>query len=158
MAHNFALVEAGTQILFECLVCSRQIAFARPGEGQPCAIADGDGWLPAEEADRYLEPCETPYTPPVPVPEVITKRQFLIQLIRSSLVTEAEAATVAVQPPALVEAMLTPMPTEAKIEARLTWASMTEVLRHDPLVELAIASGVMTEEQADQFFIAAAEI
>jgi hypothetical protein len=158
MAHNFALVEAGTQILFECLVCSRQIAFARPGEGEPSAIPNGDGWLPAENADDYLESCETPITPQVPVPDKITKRQFLIQLIRSSLVTEAEAATVATQPPALVESMLSPMSAEAKLEARLTWASMTEVLRHDPLVELAIASGVMTSEQADQFFIAAAEI
>lgn len=95
---------------------------------------------------------------PAPVPESITKRQFLIQLVRSGMVAPSETATVATQPPALVSSMLSAMPEEAQIEANLTWASMTQVLRFDPLVVLAVASGVMTDAQADDFFRAAAAI
>jgi len=99
-----------------------------------------------------------PETPPVPVPDVVTKRQFLIQLLRSGMVTAEEVPTLASQPPALMAAVLAAMPEEQALEANLSWAAMTQVERFSPLTLAAAAAAGTTEAQLDEFFIAAAQI
>lgn len=100
----------------------------------------------------------TPDEPFVPVPETITKRQFLIQLLRSGMATSEEAATLPLQPPAAIVAVFAQLPTEAALEAQLTWASMTLVERSSPINALAVAAGIVTEAQLDDFFRAASVI
>lgn len=160
MSHTFALLDAGSQILFECSACSRQIAFARMGEGEPHAYYDSETqlWYPPENAGDYLSSCDIPVDPVAPVPASISKRQFLIQLLRSGMVTAEEVPLLAVKPPAAVTSVLAGLSQGASFEVTLTWAAMTEVLRHDALIDLAVGAGLMTSEQLDAFFIAAAEI
>lgn len=118
-------------------------------------VVDADA--PAPPWGVVVPPSE-PETPPVPVPEAVTKRQFLIQLFRSGMVAPEEVPTLATQPPALMNAVLSQMPTEMALEAQLSWASMTQVERHSPLTLAAAAAGGTTDEQLDQFFIAASVI
>lgn len=99
-----------------------------------------------------------PEAPPVVVPEVVTKRQFLIQLLRSGMVASSEVPTLAIQPPALMSAVLSNLPTEQALEANLSWAAMTQVERYSPLTLAAAAAAGTTEQQLDDFFIAAAQI
>lgn len=99
-----------------------------------------------------------PETPPTPVPEVVTKRQFLIQLLRSGMVDPSEVPTLATQPPALMSAVLSSLPSEQALEAHLSWAAMTQVERYSPLTLAAAAAAGTTEQQLDDFFIAAALI
>ena len=72
--------------------------------------------------------------------------------------TEAEAAMLPLQPPASIAAIFAGLPSEMALEASLTWATMTEVYRHDPLIEAAVAASLMTEADLDLFFTAAAAI
>lgn len=157
MTHTFAYVSVDeAQALFECSVCHRQIGFVLPGLGEPHAIPDGDAYVVPDGADAYLEPCTV--AEPTPIPQVITKRQFLIELLREGMVTEAEVPMLAVTPPASINTLFAGLPTEAGLEVILTWASMTEVERHNPLIDMAVAGGVMTDPDLDAFFIAAAQI
>lgn len=145
------------QAIFKCSVCNREIGFVLPGLGDPSAVLSGDSWNPPEDADRYVDPCTQP-EPPAEVPQVITKRQFLIQLVRSGLVAPSEASTLAIQPPALMEGILNSMPLEAAVEARIGWAAMTQVERYSPLVLAAAEANNITSQDLDLFFIAAGEI
>lgn len=99
-----------------------------------------------------------PEPPPVVVPEVVTKRQFLIQLLRSGMVSPSEVPTLSTQPPALMAAIFSQIPTEQALEATLSWASMTQVERYSPLTMAAAAASGTTQAQLDEFFIAAAQI
>ena len=100
----------------------------------------------------------TPETPPTLVPDVVTKRQFLIQLLRSGMVAAEEVPTLSMQPPALMSAVLSSLPAEQALEANLSWAAMTQVERYSPLTLAAAAAAGTTEAQLDEFFIAAAQI
>jgi hypothetical protein len=101
-------------------------------------------------------PDPEPEAPPVsPVPDVVTKRQFLIQLLRAGMVAPEEVATLALQPPALMSAVLDAMSEADELEARLSWGAMTQVERYSPLTLAAAAAAGTTEEQLDDFFRAA---
>lgn len=157
--HTLALVSVdASQALFECSTCGRQAGFVLPGQGQPCAVADGDSWAPPEDADNYMDACEIPVEPAIEVPEFITKRQFLIQLLRSGMVAAEEVPTLATSPPALLAPAIAGMSAEDQLELTLTWASMTVVERYGPLTMAAAASAGTTEAQLDAFFIAAGAI
>lgn len=116
---------------------------------------DADAAAPSWHQD---EQAPTVDPGPEPVPETITKRQFLIQLVRSGMVATSEASTLATQPPALMEPVLAAMSATDALEARLSWASMTQVDRHSPLTLAAAAAAGTTEEQLNDFFRAAALI
>jgi hypothetical protein len=159
VTHTLAFVSADeAQALFECSVCHRQVGFVLPGLGEPQATPDGSAYAAPEGADAYLDPCEVPVDPIVPVPDVITKRQFLIQLLRSGMVSESEVPTLATTPPALLAPAIAGMTTEQQLELTLTWASMTIIERHGELTMAAAASAGTTEVQLDSFFIAAGAI
>lgn len=139
-------------------------------EGHLQRLTDLDGNTVASEAYSLVEanmspswglpdPDPTPpEEPPAPVPESVTKRQFLIQLLRAGMVAPEEVATLALQPPALMSAVLDAMPEADALEARLSWGAMTQVERFSPLTLSAAAAAGTTEEQLDDFFRAAALI
>lgn len=157
--HTLALVSVdASQALFACSTCGRLAGFVLPGQGQPCAVPDGDSWAPPEDASNYMDACEIPVEPAVDVPEFITKRQFLIQLLRSGMVAAEEVPALATTPPALLAPAIAGMTTEQQLELTLTWASMTVVERYGPLTVAAAASAGTTEAQLDAFFIAAGAI
>jgi hypothetical protein len=55
-------------------------------------------------------------------------------------------------------AVLAAMPSEQGLEARLSWAAMTQVERYSELTLAAAAAAGTTQQQLDEFFIAAAQI
>ena len=96
--------------------------------------------------------------PTPPVPQVITRRQFFIQLVRAGMVTLEQASTLPDAPPEALAAAFSQLEPQQAVEVSLTWRTMTQVERGSPLVAAAIAGGVITDDQADAFFIAAAGI
>lgn len=157
-AHDWVFQGADAdQATFKCSICDRVMAFVLPGLGEPSAVLSGDSWAVPEDANSYVDPCTQPEPPPE-VPLVITKRQFLIQLVRSGMVSPSEADTLAIQPPALMSPILAAMPTEQALEARIGWAAMTQVERYSPLVLAAAEANNISSQDLDLFFIAAGEI
>jgi len=80
-----------------------------------------------------------------PVPASVTRRQLLLELAASGLITpeEALAAATSGAVPARMEPVFATLPEEAALAARITWASMGEALLSDPLVAaLAAAEGL----------------
>jgi hypothetical protein len=97
---------------------------------------------------------------PVPVPRVITRRQLLIALAASGVVS-AEEALAAAQTgavPAAIAGIFDLLPAGQALAARITWATMTEVYREDPLIAAIVAAGVATREQVDALFRMAAGV
>jgi hypothetical protein len=156
VTHAFAYQSAGDGIAaFRCANCGIPLNFVLPTFGEPTAVADGDGWAMPEGWEVYVGSCE-PATSDVPL--VITKRQFLIQLLRAGMVDASEVPTLAITPPALMAAVIAGMTTEEQLETTLSWASMTQVERYSPLTLAASAAAGTTTEQLDDFFRAAAQI
>lgn len=91
-----------------------------------------------------------------PVIPAITKRQFLIQAVIAGIVEAADAESGAI--PAPIAAVFDSLPTEQKIAARITWATMTVIERNEPLVAAVAAAFGMTESQIDNFFLQAATL
>jgi hypothetical protein len=97
---------------------------------------------------------------PPPVPEVISRRQLLIALVAAGLITETEALAAAQTGavPAAIDAFFGTLPSAQQIAARITWATMTVVERHHPLVHAVIDAQLATAEQVDALFTAAAAL
>lgn len=47
----------GTQVLFTCSVCQKEIAFARQGDGEPFATSVDGQWLHPANPEQWLGPC-----------------------------------------------------------------------------------------------------
>jgi hypothetical protein len=157
MEHAFAYAsETDSLVTFTCPNCGKSLVLNKPGVGEPSAIADGGSWTFSDELLPNTQPCEIVVTPEVPLQ--ISKRQFLIQLLRSGMVAESEVPTLATTPPALMAPAIAGMTTEQQLELTLTWASMTVVERYGELTTAAAASAGTTEAQLDEFFIAAGAI
>lgn len=91
-----------------------------------------------------------------PVPASITRRQCARAMFMQGLITgpEALAMTQNGTPPALVETMLTAMPDDAEVLARIDFAADT-YMRSNPLL-VALMEGTGADAAAiDAFFIAA---
>lgn len=97
---------------------------------------------------------------PSPLPDVISRRQLLIALAAAGFIS-AEEALAAAQTgavPAAIGAIFGLLPAEQALAARITWATMTEVYREDPLIGAIVAAGVASAEQVDELFCAAASV
>lgn len=92
---------------------------------------------------------------PIVIPS-ITTRQFLIAAVSAGFITPAEAVSGAVPP--FLAASLAALPTAEQVAAQITWAKMTVIGRHEPLVIAAAAELGLNEEQVDAFFIQTATI
>ena len=91
---------------------------------------------------------------PPPVPQLISRRQLLIALAAAGFIS-AEEALAAAQTgavPAAIGGIFDLLPAEQALAARITWATMTEVYRGDPLIGAIVAAGVATAEQVDECF------
>ena len=91
--------------------------------------------------------------PPI-VPAAISFRQLILGLLGSGFLTAEQALAAAesrARPPQL-EAIIATLPEEAALTARITWATIAEARRTDPLFAALIAAGHATEAQVDELF------
>jgi hypothetical protein len=118
---------------------------------EPCAI---DGRV----VNGVYSPPVVPEPEPPPVPASITRRQMLLQLALSEMITgqEALAAAQTGAVPAAVQAVFDQLEPADKLAAEITWATMSEADRGHPLVAALAATQAMTEADIDDFFRAAA--
>jgi hypothetical protein len=112
--------------------------------------------LTPEEEAGILEASNAP----PPVPAAISRRQLLIALTSAGLITDAEALAAAQTGavPAVIDAFFGTLPPAQQTAARITWATMTQVERHHPLVQGVIDANLATAEQVDALFRAAATL
>jgi hypothetical protein len=116
--------------------------------------------VPLEPAPVEEVVTEPPPPSPPPVPRVISRRQLLIALTQAGLITEAEALAAAQTGavPEAIDGFFATLPSAQQIAARITWATMTQVERHHPLVQGVINAQLATAEQVDALFTAAAAL
>jgi hypothetical protein len=83
----------------------------------------------------------------------MTFAQLLIGLVAEAWITEAEGeGWLAGTLPAPVLALISTLPPEARFPAKARAISPSEVIRHDPLVEMLGAAQGKTPAQLDAFF------
>jgi hypothetical protein len=97
---------------------------------------------------------------PAPPPVSISRRQLLIALAAAGFISSEEALAAAQTgaAPAAIGAIFDLLPAEQALAARITWATMTEVYREDPLITAIVAAGVASAEQVDELFRMAAGV
>lgn len=100
-----------------------------------------------------------PPSPP-PVPDDVSFWQFLRAAKEAALITHAEAMAALQRRvmPGVFAAALASLPQSVRENAEIKFAGITRVLRADPLFDLLFAAEVVTPEQLDAVFIAAAQI
>jgi hypothetical protein len=101
----------------------------------------------------FRPPAHVP-APPPPVPTTISFRQLILGLLGSGFLTAEQALAAAetrARPPQL-DAIIATLPEDAALSARITWATMSEARRADPLFTELIAAGHATPEQVDELF------
>lgn len=115
----------------------------------------------AEKGQLYQDGEFTDPPPaPLPVPEVISDRQFFHALAVLGMITEAEAlaAVKTGDPPAAMDAFLSALPDDQEFGARMLLEGATTFQRSHPLT-LAFAAGMnMTDEQTDDLWRLAASL
>lgn len=93
---------------------------------------------------------------------ILTLRQFILALTLSdpAFITNEEAIAFASDKtvPASIQAVFDGLPVEYRVPAVLTFKTMQNVPRNDPLVAAAGQSWGLTTEQLDQFFLTAFEL
>jgi hypothetical protein len=60
--------------------------------------------------------------------------------------------------PAAIARVFDLLPAEQALAARITWATMTEVYREDPLIGAIVTAGVASADQVDELFRVAARV
>ncbi len=131
----------------EGFVVENAALVADNGTARSGGVWDGVSFQPPEPA-------------PEPVPRVTSRRQLLIALAAAGFIS-AEEALAAAQTgavPAATARIFDRLPAEQALAARITWATMTEVYRGDPLIGALVAAGVATSEQVDAVFRVAAGV
>lgn len=113
-----------------------------------------------DHASRGLVPL--PVHVPDPAVELATRRaqmqlsprQLFIGMAAAGVITPDEAVETAKTRniPALVEGVVASLPLAEQTAVRVTWATMTVILRLDPMVALLGAAAGLTPEQIDDFF------
>lgn len=98
--------------------------------------------------------------PQPPPPIVVSFLQFILAARRLNFITHSEAVSAVklrIMPPAFAQA-LSYLPEEARMEAELRFAGMTQIVSSDPLMELVVQAGIATKEQLDGVFALAESI
>lgn len=96
---------------------------------------------------------------PIVIPS-ITTRQFLIAAMGAGFITSAEAlaASTSGAVPASIATSFAELSPAGQVVAQITWAKMTAIARHEPLVIAAAARLGLNDEQVDAFFLQASTI
>lgn len=96
---------------------------------------------------------------PIVIPS-ITTRQFLIAAMGAGFITSAEAlaASTSGAVPASIATSFAELSPAGQVVAQITWAKMTVIARHEPLVIAAAARLGLNDEQVDAFFLQASTI
>lgn len=133
MVGRYAIIENGR--VANIAVAEPDYAAARGWLELPHGV--GPGWL--YDGQTFSSPPE----PTVPVPASITPRQCRLILSAQGLLSDVEA-----------------MIAQQDEATRITWEYALEFRRDDPLLVQLAANLVppLTDEQIDQFFIAAAQL
>lgn len=105
-----------------------------------------------ERDNAVVEPVST-------VPESITRRQCAMMMFSLQMISGAEAIAMTQSgiPPAAVQAYLDTLPEPQRTMATMDFAAMN-YFRENPLLLALMAANNMTEQQVDEFFIAAAAL
>lgn len=84
----------------------------------------------------------------------ITPRQLFLGLMKEGFITpeEAIAAAQSRTAPAAIAAVLDSLPPMERATAYITWGSMMEVQRSNPLVATIAATTSLSEKELDLFF------
>jgi hypothetical protein len=121
---------------------------------RPMKLVDG-ALVPLSDADlAQWQADQASVAPSAAVPEAISFRQLILGLLGSGFLTVEQALAAAesrARPPQL-EAIIATLPDEAALAARITWATIAEARRTDPLFATLIAAGHATEAQVDELF------
>lgn len=109
-------------------------------------LAEGNTPEPADSQTTIIPP--------------ITTRQFLIAAMGAGFISaeEAIAASTSGAVPASIAASFAELSLAEQVAAQITWAKMTVIGRHEPLVIAAAAQLGLNDEQVDAFFLQAATI
>lgn len=146
MANAYAIVSRDNVVLN--LIAWDGVSPFDYGQGEGCFTVPlagkagyGIGWLYDPDAQSFTD-ITVPPPPPVPeVPQVITPRQCRLELLNRGLLEQVEVM-IAAQDQA----------------TRITWEYAVEFRRDNPLL-MALATNLgLTDQQVDQFFIAAAAL
>jgi hypothetical protein len=127
-------------------------------EGATLVLDDGSAVIGGTWDGAAFQPPAPVPEPSPPVPTIISFRQLILGLLGSGFITAEQALAAAetrARPPQL-EAILATLPEDAALAARITWATMSEARRTDPLFAALIAAGHATAEQVDELFRTAA--
>lgn len=95
-----------------------------------------------------------PTPPPAPVPAEITRLQLLLGLKQSGFITseEALAAAQGIGVPAAIDDIFNGLSEAAELTARITFATMTRVLRYDALLGIVQWNADLTDAEMDDLF------
>ncbi len=88
------------------------------------------------------------------MPETISFRRLILGLLGSGFIAAEQALAAAetrARPPQL-EVIVATLPLDAALAARITWATMPEARRADPLFAVLVGAGHATAEQVDAPF------
>ena len=123
-------------------------------DGATLVLDDGTAVIGGTwDGAAFRPPAPVP-APPPPVPTTISFRQLILGLLGSGFLTAEQALAAAetrARPPQL-DAIIATLPEDAALAARITWATMSEARRADPLFTELIAAGHATAEQVDKLF------
>jgi hypothetical protein len=129
-------------------------------EGAALVPDDGTARIGATwDGAAFLAPVPMPEPQPA-VPATISFRQLILGLLGSGFLTAEQALAAAetrARPPQL-EAIIATLPEDAALAARITWATMSEARRADPLFAAVIVGGHATWDQVDELFRTAARL
>lgn len=93
------------------------------------------------------------------VPKTITRRQLILGMWRNGMITSEEAVAASTGAvPDFVDALFESLSEQEATAARVTWASMKEVCRDDPLFIAVAAATGRSPEEIDAFMFDASII
>ena len=136
---------------------------AIPDGAVPISDATHAAWVLDTVGQRWnggaLEPCDPPPAPVV-VPRQISRRQLLLAMAGTRLITpeEALAAATAGAVPAAIDTVFAALPPAEALAARVTWATMSVAERDHPLIIALITAGLAAPAEVDALFIQAAAL
>lgn len=126
------------------------------GPGDWSLLANGgDGVTPAfTNSYAAIEALADDMAAKGPVPASVSRRQLLLALTQMGLITgdEALAAAQTGAVPAAVHGVFDNMQPSDKLDAQITWASMSVAERDHPLVAALASANEMSSDDIDDFF------